>query len=47
MRTFDITIKNLGPIRSAVFSASHFNILCGKNNSGKSMCIHAISCFKR
>ena len=45
MKTFEIEIKNLGPIRSAKFFASHFNLLCGKNNSGKSMCMHAIFCF--
>jgi energy-coupling factor transporter ATP-binding protein EcfA2 len=45
MKTFEIEIKNLGPIRDAKFFTSHFNLLCGKNNSGKSMCMHAIFCF--
>lgn len=45
METFNVTVENLGPIRSARFAASHFNILCGKNNSGKSMCIHTVFCF--
>ena len=45
MKTFEIEITNLGPIRSATFSASHFNLICGKNNSGKSMCLHSVFCF--
>lgn len=45
MNTFLITINNLGPIKSAHFTASHFNVLCGKNNSGKTICLHTIFCF--
>ena len=47
MDTFDLEVENLGPIRSAKFKASHFNLICGKNNSGKSMCMHAVFCFFR
>ena len=45
MKTFTITINNLGPIKGADFAASHFNVLCGKNNSGKTICLHTIFCF--
>ena len=45
MKTFEFIVKNLGPIKSASFSSSHLNILCGKNNSGKSFLIHAVYCI--
>lgn len=45
MNTFLITIDNLGPIKSTTFTASHFNVLCGKNNSGKTICLHTMFCF--
>lgn len=45
MKTFHISVENLGPIRFAEFDASHFNVLCGKNNSGKSFLLHTIYCL--
>lgn len=44
METFYFKVENLGPIRSASFTSSHLNVLCGKNNSGKSFLIHAVYC---
>lgn len=45
MKTFDLTVDNLGPIKHATFTSSHMNVLCGKNNSGKSFLIHAVYCI--
>lgn len=45
MVTFHFEVDNLGPIKSAHFNASRFNVLCGKNNSGKSICMHTAFCF--
>ena len=45
MKTFEFTVENLGPIKNASFSSSHLNVICGKNNSGKSFLIHAIYCI--
>ena len=45
MNTFHIEVKDLGPVKEAQFDASHFNLLCGKNNSGKSICMHTVFCF--
>lgn len=45
MKTFEFTVKNLGPIKGTSFSSSHLNVLCGKNNSGKSFLIHAVYCI--
>lgn len=47
MKIFEISFENLGPIKSAVFNAANFNVLCGKNNSGKSICMHTVFCFFR
>lgn len=47
MKTFHVEVENLGPIRSASFDSAHFNVLCGKNNSGKSICMHTAFCFFR
>lgn len=44
METFYFKVEKLGPIKSATFTASHLNVLCGKNNSGKSFLIHAVYC---
>jgi predicted ATPase len=45
MKTFEFMVENLGPIKRAAFSSSHLNVLCGKNNSGKSFLIHAVYCI--
>jgi len=47
MKTFDIEIKNLGPIKSGHFEAAHLNVICGPNNSGKSFFLHSIYVFLR
>ena len=45
MKTFEFNVENLGPITNAKFYSSHLNVLCGKNNSGKSFLIHAVYCI--
>ncbi len=45
MQTFKFLVRNLGPINEATFDAAHFNVLCGKNNTGKSFVIHTIYCL--
>ncbi len=45
MKTFHIQIDNLGPIKSASFDAAQMNIVCGKNNSGKSVFLHTVYCL--
>lgn len=45
MKTFHIEISNLGPIKSATFDASRMNVICGKNNGGKSVFLHTVYCF--
>ena len=45
MKTFHIQIDNLGPIKSASFDAAQMNIVCGKNNSGKSIFLHTVYCL--
>lgn len=45
MKTLDFVIKNLGPVKDATFTASNLNVLCGKNNSGKSFILHTIYLF--
>lgn len=45
MKTFEFKVENLGPITNAKFYSSHLNVLCGKNNSGKSFLIHAVYCI--
>lgn len=42
MNTFDVTVRNLGPVENATFTASHLNMICGRNNSGKSILLHAV-----
>lgn len=45
MKTFHIEISNLGPIKSALFDSAQMNVICGKNNSGKSIFLHTVYCF--
>lgn len=45
METFLMEVNNLGPVKRAEFRASRFNVLCGKNNTGKTICLHTVFCF--
>ena len=45
MKTFHIEVSNLGPIKSASFDSAQMNVICGKNNSGKSIFLHTVYCF--
>jgi ABC-type Mn2+/Zn2+ transport system ATPase subunit len=45
MKTFIIGVENLGVIKNAHVEASHLNIICGPNNSGKSFFLHSIYAF--
>ena len=45
MKTFELKFAKFGPIKDATFTASEFSVLCGKNNTGKSFCMHAFFCF--
>ena len=45
MKTFEMTFGGLGPITSANLTTSLFTVLCGKNNTGKSFCMHTFFCF--
>ena len=45
MKTFSIGVENLGVIKNAQVEASHLNIICGPNNSGKSFFLHSMYGF--
>lgn len=45
MKTLEFHVENLGPVKNATFSAANLNVICGKNNSGKSFLLHSIYLF--
>ena len=45
MKIFKMTFGGLGPITSATLDTSLLTVLCGKNNTGKSFCMHTFFCF--
>jgi energy-coupling factor transporter ATP-binding protein EcfA2 len=45
MKTFDIEVENLGPIKKGKIETSLLNVICGPNNSGKSFLLHTFYAF--
>jgi len=45
MKTFDIEVENFGPIKRGKIETTRLNIICGPNNSGKSIFLHSFYSF--